>query len=118
MKLLSRLVFVPVAAIVVVFAVTNRQPVSLELWPFPFAVDLPLYLAVLGALVIGILIGGSAQWLSDGRWRRKARAGERRAGALARELSRSREGSAPAGSSAAAPSRTPVPRLGPRSPAR
>ena len=117
MRILSRIVFIPVAAIVVVFAVANRQPVVLELWPFPFAVDLPLYLAVLGALVIGILIGGSAQWLSDGRWRRKARAGQRRASALARELSNAQEGSA-AAEAAAAPSRTLVPRLGPRPPAR
>ncbi len=121
MKLLSRLVFIPVAAIVIVFAVANRQPVTLELWPLPFAVDLPVYLAVLGALVIGVLIGGLVQWLSDTRWRRKARVGERKASALARELSSAQEQSAQAGgpaTRAVALPRSLIPRLGLRSRAR
>ncbi len=86
MKLLSRLVFVPIALTVAVFAVANRQEVTLEMWPLPFAIDLPVYLAVLGAMAIGFLIGGSMQWAADSRWRRRARADRRRARALARTL--------------------------------
>ena len=51
MRLISKLIFVPVAAVFVIFAVANRKSVTLEMWPLPFAVDLPLYLAVLGALL-------------------------------------------------------------------
>ena len=73
MRLLSKLIFIPVAAVVIMFAVANRQTLTLELWPLPFAVDLPVYLAVLGALVVGVLIGGSVQWMSDIKWRGRAR---------------------------------------------
>ena len=87
MRLFSKLIFIPIAALVIVFAVANRKSLTLELWPLPFAVDLPIYLAVLGALVVGILIGGSVQWMSDIRLRRRARVNDRKASALARDLS-------------------------------
>ena len=86
MKLISRLMFIPVAAAFVIFAVANRHQVTLELWPLPLELDLPVYIAVLGALAAGMAIGGSAQWLSDGKWRRRARAGRRKASALERQL--------------------------------
>lgn len=91
MKLLAKLVFIPIAAAVIVFAVANRHAVTLELWPLPFAVDLPVYLAILGALVIGIVVGGSVQWAADTKWRRRARVSGRKASALARELSSAQE---------------------------
>ena len=86
MKILYRLVFIPVAAAFVVFAVANRHPLTLNLWPLPLEIDLPVYIAVLGALAAGMAIGGSAQWISDGKWRRRARADKRKASALEREL--------------------------------
>lgn len=94
MRLLSKLVFIPIAAVVIIFAVANRHAVTLELWPLPFAVDLPVYLAILGALVAGVLVGGSVQWASDTKWRRRARVSGREANALARELSTVQESAA------------------------
>lgn len=86
MKLFYRLVFIPVAAVFVVFAVANRHPLTLNLWPLPLEIDLPVYIAVLGALAAGMAIGGSAQWISDGKWRRRARADKRKASALEHRL--------------------------------
>ena len=86
MKILYRLVFIPVAAAFVVFAVANRHSLTLNLWPLPLEIDLPVYIAVLGALAVGMAIGGSAQWISDGKWRRRARADKRKASALERQL--------------------------------
>ena len=86
MKLFYRLMFIPVAAVFVVFAVANRHALTLDLWPLPLEIDLPVYIAVLGALVAGMVVGGSAQWISDGKWRRRARAGTRKASALERKL--------------------------------
>ena len=86
MKLFYRLLFIPVAAVFVVFAVANRHALTLDLWPLPLEIDLPVYIAVLGALVAGMVVGGSAQWISDGKWRRRARAGRRKASALERRL--------------------------------
>ncbi len=124
MKLISRLLFIPVAAAFVVFAVANRHAVTLNLWPLPLEVDLPVYIAVLGALAAGMAIGGSAQWISDGRWRRRARAGRRKASALERRLTlveAAREAGHEAGAAApeAPPKRPRLPRfrLKPRDPA-
>lgn len=74
MKPLFRLAFIPVALAVVVFALANRQLVTIDLWPLPFAVDLPVYLAVLGALALGLLVGGSVQRVSGAGRRRRASA--------------------------------------------
>lgn len=88
MKPLYRLAFVPAALAVVVFALANRQPVTLDLWPLPFAVDLPVYLAMLGALALGLLVGTSVQRVSG--------AGRRRRAARVRERSGTGPGAAPA----------------------
>lgn len=86
MKIFYRLVFIPVAAVFVVFAVANRHTLTLKLWPLPLEIDLPVYIAVLGALAVGMAIGGSVQWISDGKWRRRARSDKRKANALERQL--------------------------------
>ena len=117
MKIFYRLVFIPVAAVFVVFAVANRHALTLNLWPLPLEIDIPVYIAVLGALAVGMAIGGSAQWISDGKWRRRARAGKRKASALERQLTlveaaREAEGE-PAGQAAepSAPRRARLPRF-------
>ncbi len=117
MKLFYRLMFIPVAAVFVIFAVANRHVLTLNLWPLPLEIDLPVYIAVLGALAAGMAIGGSAQWLSDGKWRRRARAGRREATALERRLTlveAAREGEDAAAAAAAEgprPRRARLPRI-------
>ena len=118
MKIFYRLVFIPVAAVFVVFAVANRHTLTLNLWPLPLEIDLPVYIAVLGALAVGMAIGGSAQWISDGKWRRRARAGKRKASALERQLTlveaaSEAQGGEPAGPTPepAAPRRARLPRF-------
>lgn len=73
LRRLSFLVTIPLALIVVIFAVANRAPISVSLWPLPWAVALPGYLIVLGSVLIGFLAGGIIAWLSGGKHRRKAR---------------------------------------------
>jgi uncharacterized integral membrane protein len=68
------------------FAVSNRAPISLGLWPLPFLVDLPLYLLVLLLLLVGFVIGVGVAWLAGGRTRRESRRRRRRVEALEREL--------------------------------
>ena len=78
---------VAVAAVVLMlFAVSNRTPVSLGLWPLPFAAELPLYLLALGALLAGFLIGILGGWLAGGSRRAELRRARRRIAALEREL--------------------------------
>ncbi len=71
-----RLLLALVAATVLVsLAVANRQRVPLILDPFqPEApavqLMLPMYAYLIGALIAGVVLGGAATWLSQGRWRR------------------------------------------------
>ena len=50
---------------ITVFAASNHQPVSISLWPFPFAAEMPLYLVVLATAVFSFICGGFFVWLSD-----------------------------------------------------
>ena len=78
------------AALLIPFALSNREPVSLGLWPLPFFVDLPLYLLVLLLLLAGFVIGASTTWIGGRRKRRELRRGRRRVEALERELTTAR----------------------------
>lgn len=71
-------VALPIALLLVTLAVANRHSVSLVLDPFrpgnpAISLVLPLYAYLLGALLVGVLIGGIATWLTQARWRRSAR---------------------------------------------
>jgi uncharacterized integral membrane protein len=85
-RLAGWIVGLPLALLLVVFAVANRHEIRLELWPLPFAVDLPAYLAVFGAALIGLVIGAAATWLAGSRGRSRARGDRRRAAGLERQL--------------------------------
>ena len=93
------------AAALALFAGSNRESVALAWWPFGFVLELPLYLALLGAVVLGVLIGAAAAWNAGRGWRRTARRRGRRIAALERELAAT-QAQLP---TAAAPSPPPVP---------
>jgi uncharacterized integral membrane protein len=81
-KIVAALILVPLAVIIIAFAVANRQVVTVSLDPFsanePAAsVTLPLFALVILLLIIGVLIGGVAAWLRQGKWRHTARRLER-----------------------------------------
>ena len=73
LRYLSWIVTVPLAALVISFAVSNRDPAVLKLWPLPFELEMPVFLPVLGALATGFIVGGFIAWWSGGRYRRLAR---------------------------------------------
>jgi uncharacterized integral membrane protein len=77
-KIIAAIILVPLAVIIIAFAVANRQVVTVSLDPFsaehPAAsLTLPLFALVIVLLVIGVLIGGIAAWLRQSKWRRTAR---------------------------------------------
>ena len=72
--------------LLVPFAVSNREPVSLGFWPLPFLVDLPVYLLVLLLLLAGFVTGAAAGWLGGQHTRRELRRRRRRVEALERDL--------------------------------
>ncbi len=84
------LILVPIALAVVLFAVANRAPVRVSFDPVSrdapqFAYDVPLFAVVLAALAVGVLIGGFAAWLAQGKHRKAARRNRREAEALRAE---------------------------------
>lgn len=86
MRLLGWLLALPVSLLAVVFAVANRNGVRLELWPLPWSLELPVYLAVLGPLVLGLVLGGAIAWIAGHGARASARLHRRRAESLERQL--------------------------------
>ena len=98
------LVALPAAIVLITLAVINRQAVRLILDPFRpddpvISLVAPLYAYVLGALIVGVILGGSAAWVAQRRWRGMAR---RRAAEAVRwqaeadRLTRDRDRSPPA----------------------
>lgn len=49
----------------VAFAVSNRDLVVLKLFPFPYIIETPVYLALTSTLVLGIVVGGTIIYFSN-----------------------------------------------------
>ena len=94
----------PAAVILLTLAVINRHGVRLVLDPFRpdepvLSLVLPFYVYLIGTLLIGIVIGGLATWMTQARWRRTARrrtAEAQRWQAEADRLVRERQAAVPA----------------------
>lgn len=63
LRFLRLLIAALILLLLAVFAVANRQSVSVSLDPLPFALDLPLYLLVFAVFVVGLLLGALGQWM-------------------------------------------------------
>jgi uncharacterized integral membrane protein len=77
-RFLRWLIGLPLAVIVIIFAVANRQRVLLSFDPVtpsdPFAsIEMPLWLLVFFGIFIGILAGWIACWFAQGKHRKRAR---------------------------------------------
>jgi len=90
MKFLWWIVLGVVALILILFAVSNRESVSVGLWPLPDLVQMPLYLVVLGTLLVGFFFGQLVTWIGGWRWRREARRSRDRIATLEQELAAAR----------------------------
>lgn len=79
-KVLKFVIILPIAVVIVAFAIANRQSVSISFDPFsdPQAssavVTAPLFILLFLMLVAGTFLGGVAAWLSQGAVRRRGRA--------------------------------------------
>lgn len=64
--------------VLVTVSVTNRNIVTLVLDPFTpdnpvLALQLPLFAYLIAMLILGAIIGGTATWLGQAKWRKLAR---------------------------------------------
>ena len=77
-KLILALVVVPLGVVLIALAVVNRAPTQLILDPFggpepDLSLEAPFFLFLLGAFALGLVVGGVASWVNQGKWRRTAR---------------------------------------------
>ena len=72
MRRLTWLVGLPFAAVVILFALSNRETVVLAFWPFVDGVAMPLFLAVLFPLMAGFFLGKLHQRLKRRRTPQKS----------------------------------------------
>src|SRR5512139_3568153 len=74
-RVVSAVILVPLAAAIIIFAVANRQSVTVSFDPFStaspaYAVTLPLFVLIMMLVILGVLIGGTVAWIGQARCRR------------------------------------------------
>ena len=92
-RIVGWVVLVPLSIALVVFALANRQAVSINFNPFAAPADpnmpgfgVPMFLVIFGVLLVGVVLGGIATWFAQGPHRRDERAFRRENERLHREL--------------------------------
>jgi uncharacterized integral membrane protein len=91
MKVFWWIVLTLAAVVLILFAISNRETVSLGFWLLPGGVvELPLYLLVLCTLLVGFVLGQLVGWGGGWRWRREARRSRARIAELEQELAAER----------------------------
>ena len=86
-KFFAIAILVPLAIIIVMFAVANREIITVSFDPFDpahpaLALKMPLFTLIFALVAVGVVVGGIAAWLKQQKWRMRAR----RAEAEARDL--------------------------------
>lgn len=77
-KIINLLVLVPLAIILVVLCVANRQSVTLALNPFKtddalMSFSAPFFVFIFLSLILGVVLGSLVTWFSQGKYRKRAR---------------------------------------------
>lgn len=99
-RIASLLIIVPLAIVIVAFAVANRQSVTVSFDPFSsaspaYAATVPLFVMIFALLILGVLVGGVAAWIRQAKWRRTARRLDGEVRALHQEMDAIRRRFAP-----------------------
>jgi uncharacterized integral membrane protein len=95
-RIVGWFVLVPLCVALVVFALANRQSVTVNFNPFavePAAspdLGVPLFLVIFAVLLVGVVLGGIATWFAQGQHRRDERHFKRETERLHRELDAAR----------------------------
>ena len=85
-RILSWVVTAPLALLVILFAVSNLDKVTLHLWPLPFDMTIWIWALTLIELFVGFLLGAIVTWIADRRRRRETRLLNRRVAELEQQL--------------------------------
>ncbi len=95
-RLVGWFVLVPLCAVLILFALANRQQVVVNFNPL-VPVDqpapgfgVPMFLVIYAVLLVGVLLGGVATWFAQAHHRAEKRAYRRRNEQLASDLEAAR----------------------------
>ncbi len=88
MNRLRWLITVPLALILIVFAVNNRHLVDVSLWPLDFIVRWPLFVFVYIGVVAGFFGGAVVAWASTMQRHRRTRQRRADKGSRAADVAR------------------------------
>jgi uncharacterized integral membrane protein len=76
-RFLEIIILLPLAIIGVALAVANRHAVTVSFDPFSSAavgaVEAPLFVILIAAIIVGVVVGGFFTWVSQGKHRRALR---------------------------------------------
>ncbi len=89
-KFFNYIFLLPLAIVLILLSVANRQPVRFSLDPLnslspALSVELPLFVFLFVIFLVGILLGGFLVWMSQGRHRKALREKSHEAEKLQRE---------------------------------
>jgi hypothetical protein len=90
-RFLYLVVLLPLAIVIVIVSVANRTLTTFSLDPFnmeapAWSLTAPLFVLLFLTLAMGVVLGGIAAWIGQGKWRRAARAERHNAAQLRREV--------------------------------
>lgn len=77
-KIVNLVVLVPLALVLIILCVANRQSVTLALNPFQpddslLSFSAPFFVFIFLSVIFGVLLGSFVTWLSQGKYRKRAR---------------------------------------------
>jgi lipopolysaccharide assembly protein A len=84
--MLRLIIALPLLLLLVLFALSNVEPVSIGIWPTDFALQVPLSVSILVAAGIAFLLGGLLVWINELGQRRRARRAEENVRVLEEQL--------------------------------
>lgn len=85
-KLISFVIVTPITALVVLFCLSNQDPVTIRLWGVRESLEMDLYLVALLAFLPGFIVGATIAWAGELGHKRRAARAERKAEDLDREV--------------------------------
>jgi len=91
-RFLKFIIIAPLTILFLMFAYANRHYVDIGFDPFEggdisnFSIKAPLFLALIASIMIGVIAGGIAVWLGQGKHRRALRVARAEADRLRVEL--------------------------------
>ena len=77
-RIVNVVILIPVAIVLIVLSVANRQPVTLAFNPFRpedslLSVTAPFFVYIFLATIFGLVLGALITWFTQGKYRKRAR---------------------------------------------